>query len=1332
MTRTTQTSIVSGITSYAYPYAVYGITSSVPVRVWLDKTELEQGFTITYIGREGQADSATAAQIEVDASLLVGKSTITIKGNTATERLSAPFASGAASPSAGLNLDANQRSANLQEVSDAILRSVRFATPYAPSGIGAVDTSILESDAFDASKQYFLSAEGGNPLHLTLSPVIQAILPPHHELPTRAWLASETYEAGEVVFYEGRLYRANAEILPNLAIPPENNDWEGIDGGWRAVVEGGKGYEADDLVLYQGGLYHITTAFISSHAAADLQAQIAANAQHIAPIVATLDSLGLAEANTGKPIVVIGALEAEGYPLIVGTLYPNGDGAMVHSDTVFIPHTPFPDLPTAASLGLASAVLGDQVLTIIADGQGGHFLRLTYNRLDLTDAKFSQVSLPASGGGGGTTTLADLGLQNALIKPVSLVLGDVANGVRPLTLTLNSVSGAVAPSVDLPVADPAPDSLLSPFVFESLGTTGGQASIRLAFTKPDGTEETETIHIDLPAAGAVITAFSLRQTQPADTEGTTGDGIAVSQEAFVPIEIKGSAGWARWLDGGGDAVFLSPPEVAERQDAEWNDGQDRPEAYTQITGTPFDGYVSTAINRRLNSVEHKYSTLADGQAAIDFTRTQIGKNFSFYGSDASLMRVQRIQPFETGLGFNLFLVWTAAAVSAGYPLAIEGRTVPRSTLLAFQRNRPRLALALQVRLFDYTPPTDGEITLSATETDATTGDSRLTLRAHTGLALAAEGNRIVVAKPTETYQQARNTGRIARIASAEHAEIDLTNASPFFTGVFPILGLSFYGGDVRFVGWGDPDSAEPPDTGSAPHEAFVAAAEMGDTTPRIVAYFATPLPDINGSAQTQVKFQTYNASNAVDTNAAFWEALRDAGWDSENLPAFFDIHLAFATNPDATTPVLPTTFESFSTTSRFALIGAVNPYSGEAVYQHTATLGTATEADLRTHFTAEAAPVWCEIKIYPPQPLQSVLLDRPLPSAAIGDRAYDEHPRFPANARKRSGVSHAESLMNYGDTTDYIGTTITPSLTAANEDIATLKAEVALLEAQSDKFSNIPASSLPSPSSPVVLMNAHNGKWLDVLPYPATLSSVGGGSIGIAERFSWLFDRIGQSLGSRFCLYNVDQPQDKGCIGGFKITADGQPGTETYTLSNIKSSDLGAVKYDATQGGNVGDTFLNSVGLHGGGTVKLQIGEQPASLKPYPAALARVLTRQHTPQQWRGELRLEQHYTANDVVLLTDNATRDYDYWRVNSGRLFWTRPRQASDPTGAGDEDFANDYAAAVALLTSRSTKMTHAQVVAYSQIHTDEIWQEPVYSESTYAYAFTRVSQHGFPLPT
>ena len=134
--------------------------------------------------------------------------------------------------------------------------------------------------------------------------------------------------------------------------------------------------------------------------------------------------------------------------------------------------------------------------------------------------------------------------------------------------------------------------------------------------------------------------------------------------------------------------------------------------------------------------------------------------------------------------------------------------------------------------------------------------------------------------------------------------------------------------------------------------------------------------------------------------------------------------------------------------------------------------------------------------------------------------------------------------------------------------------------------------------------------------------------IVIAERFSWLFARIGQSLGSRFCLYNVDQEQDKGCIGGFKITADGQPGTETYTISEIKSSDLGAVKYDAPQGSNVGDTFLSQVGIHGGGTVKMQIGEQPADLSPYPAALARVLTRQHTPQQWRGELRLEQKYTG--------------------------------------------------------------------------------------------------------
>ena len=945
----------------------------MPVRVWLDKTELEQGFTITYIGREGQADSATAAQIDVEASLLVGKSTITIEGNTATERLSAPFASGAASPSAGLNLDANQRSANLQEASDAMLRALRFAPPDAPSGIESVDVSFLTNAAFDPTKQYFLTAQGEAPTNFALSPVINALIPPPHELPTRAWLASETYEAGEVVFYAGRLYRARAEILPNNSIPPENNDWEGIDGGWRARVEGGRGYEADDLVLYQGGLYHITISFISSHSEADLQAQLAANAQHIAPIVATLDSLGLAEANTGKPLVIIGALEPEGYPIIVGTLYPNGDGSMVHSDTVFIPHTPFPDLPTAASLGLASAVLGDQVLSIVADGEGGHFIRLTYNRLDEINAQFSQAPLPASGGGGGTTTRADLGLQDALIKPISFVLGDASGGVRVLTLTIDSVSGSATQSVDLPIEEALPETLLAPFTFESLGTTGGQASVRLSFSKPDGTEIRQTIHIDLPAAGGVITAFSLRSTQPADTEGTTGDGIAISQEAFVPVETKGSAGWERWLDGNDDAVFLSPPEAAQRQNAEWNDGATSPDSYDKepIPSALASSFFPTLL--RVGPNKTNIAFLADNaeerSAFVAYLQQHVGKNVSYYESDASYLKIfsvfvdNRVNPLRV----QVAVVWTQAAVIAGVRGAVEGVRTTYEQLRDFQTVGVVLPLRDRFGIYTFVPGDTGAIDFTATETDTATGFTRLTLRAHTGVDLAAEGNRIVVAKPTETYQQGRNAGRIARILAAEHAEADLSTATSLFTGTFPILGLSFYGGDVRFVGWGDPDSAEPPDTGSAIHEAFVAAADMGDTTPRIVAYFATPIPDISGNAQTQVKFQTYNDAGEADTDAPFWQALRDAGWDSATLPQFFNIGLEFATNPDATTPVLPTiTFDAFSSTYRFELVGALNPYSGEAVYQHTATLGTASGADLRTHFTADAAPVWCNLKIYPP------------------------------------------------------------------------------------------------------------------------------------------------------------------------------------------------------------------------------------------------------------------------------------------------------------------------------------------------------------------------------
>ena len=138
-------------------------------------------------------------------------------------------------------------------------------------------------------------------------------------------------------------------------------------------------------------------------------------------------------------------------------------------------------------------------------------------------------------------------------------MGEVSEGARKLTLTINSVSGQEFEEVSLPVAEGSQETLLSPFVFESLGTTSGQASVRLAFTKPDGTQQAKTIHIDLPAAGGVITAFSLRQTQPADTEGTTGDGIAVSQEAFVPVEVRGNTGWARWLDANDDAIFLSAP-----------------------------------------------------------------------------------------------------------------------------------------------------------------------------------------------------------------------------------------------------------------------------------------------------------------------------------------------------------------------------------------------------------------------------------------------------------------------------------------------------------------------------------------------------------------------------------------------------------------------------------------------------------------------------------------------------------------------------------------------------------------------------------------------------
>ena len=404
--RTFKITIADTIASLPYSAPLYGITfTHTPIKVWLNGVELTSpaDFSISYQGESD--DVASSASVSIATTLAENDEAI-LQGDTTTDPL-VSFADDGFVRGKDLNASFQQLLALVKEEQDSNARTVRFETPAAPEGIPAVDASVLSNETFDTSRQYFLAAQGIDPTRFALSPVVKAIIPPHHELPTRAWQASETYEDGEVVFFEGRLYRANAEILPNNAIPPENNDWEGIDGGWRAVVEGGKGYEADDLVLYQGGLYHITAPFISSHAAADLQAQLAANAQHIAPIVATLDSLGLAEANTGKPLVSIGALEEDGYPIIVGTLYPNSDGSMVHSDTAFIPHTPFPDLPTAESLGLATAVLGQQSLSLIDNGQGGNIVRLTYSRLDETTAQTTEFLLPTPS----QQTLTGLGLQ---------------------------------------------------------------------------------------------------------------------------------------------------------------------------------------------------------------------------------------------------------------------------------------------------------------------------------------------------------------------------------------------------------------------------------------------------------------------------------------------------------------------------------------------------------------------------------------------------------------------------------------------------------------------------------------------------------------------------------------------------------------------------------------------------------------------------------------------------------------------------------------------------------------------------------------------------------